>query len=120
MLNIINKKRLEKLIEPHFHQDLKFDDFELHTIVASNLLTSGRFDLAFKLFYLEMRDRDIGFAQAIYKENISANGLGKYFESGNKIKNSFDDFLRSFDDIYNSILDLNKKNKLKIQVLQVI
>ena len=49
MLNIINKKKLEQLIEPHFHQDLKLNDFEVKTIAASNLLTSKRFDLSFKL-----------------------------------------------------------------------
>ena len=99
----MNRSELSALIEPHFFPDLKADVYNVNRVKPNFLLTSNRFDLGFKLIYLEMMNKDISFAQATYKENIRACGLGKYFEPGNKNKNCFSSFLTSFDDTYNSI-----------------
>ena len=103
MLNIINKKKLEQLIEPHFHQDLKLNDFEVKTIAASNLLTSKRFDLAFKLLYLEMKDSDVEFSKEFYQIHIGALSLGRFAEPGNEAKNSIEKFIREFNKTFENI-----------------
>ena len=54
---MIKKDRLLKLIEPHFIKDLVHNDYKIKTIKAKNLLTHNRFDIAFKLLYLELREK---------------------------------------------------------------
>lgn len=94
-MNIVTNKLL-KFIEPHFENDLAQDSYETKAIKAKDLLAHTRFDLAFKLLYLEMIDRDVKFAKEIYKEHIRAFSLGKFTEPGNEEKNSIDRFIEEF------------------------
>ena len=94
---------ISRLIELHFKRDLVQDNYEVKTIKAINLLTHTRFDLAFKLLYLEMKTKDVEFSKNIYKEHISAFSLGKFTEPGNKDKNSIDKFLEEFDKTFEDI-----------------
>ncbi len=99
----ITKDKLLKLIEPHFENDLVQDSYETKTIKAKELLTHTRFDLAFKLLYLEMMDKDVRFAKEIYKEHIRAFSLGKFTEPGNEEKNSIDIFIEEFHKTFQDI-----------------
>jgi len=100
---MLTKNKLLQLIEPHFEKDLVQDSYEIKTIKAKSLLTHTRFDLAFKLLYLEMMDRDIRFAKEIYIEHIRAFSLGKFTEPGNEEKNSIDRFIEEFHKTFKDI-----------------
>ena len=102
-MNIICQEKLKQLIEPHFNNDLKKDNYEIKTIKASKLLRNTRLDIAFKLLYLEMLDKNVRFAQEIYQEHIRAFSLGKFTEPGNEEKNSIDKFMEDFDKIFEDI-----------------
>ncbi len=91
------------LIEPHFEQDLLKESYEIKNIPAINLLTHLRFDLAFKLLYLDMLEKHVSFSTKAYKEHIRAFSLGKYNEPGNQSKNSIERFYEEFKNIYEDI-----------------
>ena len=57
LMNNISKKDLLKLIEPHFSGDLDKDIYDINTINSVDLLSNNRFDLAFKLFYLNLKEK---------------------------------------------------------------
>jgi hypothetical protein len=92
-----NKNQLMHLLEPHFHQSLSDRNYAVQNVRARNLLTYNRFDLAFKILYLEFRDKRVKFAKEIYKEHIRALSLGKFTEPGNPNKVSFQDFVDDFE-----------------------
>lgn len=109
---MIIKDKLLKLLEPHFEKDLVQDIYETKTMNAKDLLTHTRFDLAFKLLYLDNIDRNLKSAKEIYKEHIRAFSLGKFTEPGNEDKNSIDRFIKefhkTFEDIKNNGFDSTK------------
>lgn len=94
---MIKKDRLIKLIEPHFIKDLVHNDYKIKTIKAKNLLTHNRFDIAFKLLYLELREKNFSLAKEIYKDHIRAFSLNTFTEPGNKRKNSLKKFIDNFE-----------------------
>lgn len=99
----IKKEKLLTLIEPHFHKDLNSNNYQIQTIQAKKLLSYARLDLAFKLIYIKYKNLE--FTQKIYKEHINAFSLGSFKEYGNDKKNSFDDFIQSFN---HTFLDIKK------------
>ena len=119
----MNRSELSALIDPHFLSDLKANAYIVNRVKPIFFLTANRFDLGFKLVFLEMMNKDIEFAQKIYRENISACGLGKFFEPGNQNKNSFNDskiFSKKILDkniIYlNKIVELCAQNNISLKI----
>jgi len=102
-MNIVSKDSLIKLIEIHFFDYLKDENYQILDIKSKNLLTSNRFDLSFKLLYLEMLDKNLSFSKEIYKEHIKAFSLGKFTEPGNEKKNSIEKFEKEFINVFNDI-----------------
>jgi len=100
---MVNKKELKALIEPHFYNDLKKDEYSVENVEANKLLTNTRLDLAFKLLFLDLLRRNAEHAKKIYEINISACGFGKFKEIGNLKKNSFEAFTEDFIRTYKSI-----------------
>ena len=100
---MINKDDLINLLEPHFQKDLLQDNYEVKTITATNLLSSSRFDLAFKLIYLKLKINNLDFAKDIYSEHIRAFTLGKFIEPGNFDKTSIDKFISEFEKTFEDI-----------------
>lgn len=100
---MIDTTKLSTLLEPHFQKDLNAENYDIKKIKALKLLTYTRFDLAFKLLYLEMRSRDVSFAKKIYEEHIRAFSLGKFNEPGNDEKNSIEKFIAEFDRTFEDI-----------------
>lgn len=106
---------LKALIEPILTKDLAGQTYTSFAVDAKTFLTSKRFDLAFKLLYLEEKNRNAGFAQKVYKEHIRAFSLGKFTEPGSEEKNSIEKFFQAFDDTFESIkLDGFDSNKTLI------
>jgi len=98
-----NLSEVKKLLERHLEKSLVNKMYTSKTIEARELLTSTRFDVAFKLLYLEIKSKNIEFAKEIYKEHIRAFSLGKFTEYGNKEKDSIRVFFKEFDDTFENI-----------------
>jgi hypothetical protein len=94
---------VSNLIEAHFKDSLRESGYEVVTKKAIDLLTYNRFDLAFKLFYLDMKNKNNELATNIYIEHIRAFSLDKFIEPGNEDKNSIEKFIEEFDKTFNSI-----------------
>ena len=102
----ITKDQVKKKVDTHFHKDVKNDSYHIESIKGSELLTFNRFDLAFKILYLEMIENKVIFSKKIYKDHIRAFSLGKFEEPGSLDKNSIDQYYQNFLKIFESI-DLN-------------
>lgn len=100
---MIKKDKLKSLIEPHFQTNLNSESYEIKTIKPSELLTYTRFDIAFKLLYLEMKDKDITFAEEFYEEHIRAFSLGTFTEPGDESKNNVRKFIEAFNITFEDI-----------------
>jgi len=105
-MDIVSKGKLKTLIEPYFHKKLYKNSYEVVSKKAIDLLTHTRFDLAFKLFYLDIKNKNERLAKEIYSEHIRAFSLGKFTEPGNEEKNSIESFMQEFEKIFEDI----KKN----------
>ena len=101
-MNIATKK-LKKLIDNHFYKDLEKNDYKIISKSSLELLTNVRFDLGFKLVYIELKDKNRKFAEEIYKAHIKAFTLGSFKEPGNISKNSFIKYTKDFENIINDI-----------------
>ena len=114
-MSIVSKDNLKKLIEPHFLESLQKESYEVVSKKALDLLTHTRFDLAFKLFYLDMKDKNEKLAKEVYLEHIRAFSLGKFTEPGNEEKKGREKFIEEFDKTFESIKrDGFNKNKTLI------
>lgn len=97
------QKSLLQLIEPHFHNELIEKEYKIKTLKAKDLLVHTRFDLAFKILYLENINKKVKFAHRFYKEHIRAFSLGNFKELGNKEKNNIAKYIKNFHEIYKDI-----------------
>jgi len=102
-MNTISREKLLGLIEPHHHKHLIESEYKVLGLDASELLTSDRLDLAFKLLYIDLKDVSTNYANALYREHLSAMNLGCFIEPGNKDKNSLKKYQEEFFSIYESI-----------------
>ena len=102
-METLSKLEVSALIDKHFHSDLEDKIYTVHNKKAMNLLTSNRLDLAFKLLYLELKDKDVNFSREWYTEHIRAFTLGEFTEPGNENKNTIDKFIEVFNDVFNDI-----------------
>lgn len=68
-------------------------------------LTANRFDLAFKLSYLEDLNsgKDVSQSLKYYQEHIKVFSLGSYVEPGNKNKNSIEKYISTFNSLNDDI-----------------
>lgn len=93
-------------VEPHILS--KIDNFTNVKVNERKLkLTWNRFDLAFKLIYLNLivAGQKSEFRRSCYKEHIKAFSLGSYNEFGNTQKNSFEEFERAYSELVQSYKD---------------
>lgn len=103
----VSKENLKAKVEPFIYKKLTEKEYEIKNIKAKNLLTWNRFDLAFKLSYLDNIKVSPSIANEIYKHDIKAQTLGKFTEYGNEDnKNSFEHYIQHFSITYSNI----KKN----------
>lgn len=98
------KNDLKNKVEFFIFNKLKKSNYDVKRVKASNLLTWNRLDLAFKLFYLENKEKNLKLAKKIYRDDIRAQTLGKFVEYGDeKEKNNFEDYVNKFNNLFNSI-----------------
>lgn len=110
---MVRKEQLVNKVEPFIYSNLKENTYELRSIYSGDLLTWNRFDLAFKLFYLDNKQNNKKLSEMVYKNDIKAQTLGSYTEYGNEEeKNSLDiyisSFNKTFEDIKNNGFDEKK------------
>jgi len=101
----LNLKRLEirPLIEPFIFEELEELSYEVLSFPSLCLLTWNRFDLAFKLLYLDLKETNNELAQHVYECDIRSQTLGSFKEAGNNSKTSFKKYKKEFERIYKSI-----------------
>ncbi len=100
----IKKCALKNLIEPFIYEKLDGKEYEVNVKPAIELLTWNRFDLAFKLSYLDNINVYPSIAIEIYKNDIKAQTLGKFIELGNEgNKKNIEHYLQHFKSTYENI-----------------
>ena len=101
----IGRSALAGRIEPFILDLLEREQYVADPISATELLTWNRLDLAFKLLFLELKDRHPRLASQIYREDIRSQTLGTFTEHENETKNTFEKYVSAFQSIEKSILD---------------
>ena len=92
----------------------KENNYPEKIVDPNELIVSKRIDLVAKLKYIESYEKkyDTSFFESLYKETINCFSDGTYNEPGNKNKNSFDKYIKTFnmmiDDIKKNGFDKNK------------
>tara|TARA_B100001057_G_C22846689_1_gene949336 strand:+ start:777 stop:2237 length:1461 start_codon:yes stop_codon:yes gene_type:complete len=108
----ILKKELKEKLENHIYNKLEKKKYEVLEIYSSQLLKSYTFDLAFKLFYLEYKNKNLSLARLVYYSHIRAYNFFKVKEYGNLKKNTLEDFekffIKTYESIKNNGFDLQK------------
>lgn len=99
----INREDLQGRVEQFLIDRMDDSEFEVKAIRARNLLSWKRFDLAFKLCYLELLGVNDVLARKIYKEDIRSQTLGKFEEPGNSSKNSFETYVSEFRSTFEDV-----------------
>ncbi len=99
----IYQKRILKKVEPFLHHYIT-DAISPKSKrkKSSDLMTWNRFDLTFKIFFLEQMHIDFELGEEVYCSHIKAFGMGKYQEPDNPNKNSKDAFIKVFKGILNN------------------
>lgn len=97
------KKDLKNKIDSFFYDKLDERSFKVETVDALDLLTYNRLDLAFKLYYLDMKEKNKDLALRVYQEDIRCQTNETFKEYGNKSKNSFKAYANEFDSIFYDI-----------------
>ena len=81
----------------------RIEKFDLVDIDSVELLTWNRFDLAFKLLYLELYKLHKPLAIEVYKYDIYSQTLGEFSEFGNDEKSNFNEYISAFNIIIEDI-----------------
>lgn len=100
---MIAKEAIKDKIEPFIYDKLNRSYYEVNDINPIRLLTWNRLDLAFKIFYLQHKDRAPSLAIDIYKHDVRSQTLGSFEEYGNDGKSNFQKYLKEFEIILENI-----------------
>lgn len=119
MVKIMRKDELKFLIEPFIYEKLDKHEYKSELYEPQKLLTWNRFDLAFKLLYLDEKEKNYNYAKHIYREDIRSQTLGEFKEFGNKNKANFEKYIETFENTYNSIKNHGFEDKETLVPLSV-
>ncbi len=100
---MVAKEELEGRLDGFILKKMTDCYYEIDQIKSSQLLTWNRFDLGFKLFYLDYYLTCPAIARKVYNEDIRSQTMGSYSELGNVEKSGFKKYLNEFITIYESI-----------------
>ncbi len=99
----LTNKILNRLVEPFIVSQIEQPDCTFLRVNAVKLLTWNRLDLAFKLAFLDLKDKNSSFSEEIYWHDIKSQTLGSFEEFGAEEKNNFSKYKASFLSTYNNI-----------------
>lgn len=107
---------LKKLLGEYFIKAYNLPEKANAEIVykdAMDFVISDRFDVIAKYLYIKSLDLnyDTDFFFNLYKESLNAFSLGGFSEGGTDKKNNFEDFLRIFKELYQSLKDKGMDEK---------
>jgi len=112
-MTIIN---IEKKIEPFLVDEIENIEEVDFLENYPSCLTYNRFDLAFKLLFIDglVRGKHLYFEKDFYKQHIKAISLGSFSEPGNHKKNNIIDYENTFSILYSDIKNkgFNKEKSL--------
>jgi hypothetical protein len=94
---------IHEKIETFLRSSIDTKNLYIKKISPKELLTWNRFDLAFKLFYLDIRNKNSRLARNVYEQHLKSFGLGKILEPGDSKKNSLENFIDEFTSVYDQI-----------------
>lgn len=94
---------IHEKIETFLRSSIDTKNLYIKKISPQELLTWNRFDLAFKLFYLDIRNKNSRLARNVYEQHLKSFGLGKILEPGDSKKNSLENFIDEFTSVYDQI-----------------
>ena len=112
LTSLIEPEILAQIDEQTANTEIKHKELEL---------THNRFDLAFKLYFLQALDMEQSsdYRELCYKQHIKAFSEGTYSEPNNPEKNSYQQFKIIFETLFNSIkIDGFDANKSLIPLAQ--
>lgn len=99
---------LQELIGEYLYNKLELDNKTTFSIIhtdAIELLTSKRLDIVAKYLFIKCRQENINSTviHQIYKDHIRAFSDGEFEEPGSITKKTYFDYIKEFDEIYESI-----------------
>lgn len=108
-MEIIKKEQvrtsaLSTLLEPRIYVRLGKETYNIYENTPLNLLSYKRFDIAFKVTFLDMINKNYRFGKSIYTMHIKAFSFGNYKEPENEKKVTIEKFIEIFHEIHKSIL----------------
>jgi len=101
----LNRLNLKDKLEPFIYEKLDKDEYDVLEKNPVELLTWNRLDLAFRIFYLDYKNKYKKMAVQVYYEVIRSQTLGTFKEFGNEHKSNFNEFIKSFNQTYFDIKD---------------
>lgn len=100
----VKKNSLKGLVDGFIYDKLEKTEYVITEKLATELLTWNRFDLGFKLAYLDNTQQCPELAEEVYTHDIKAQTLGKFIELGNeKNKQSITQYFEHFQLTYEDI-----------------
>lgn len=89
---------------------------EIIFLPAVNLLTRNRIDLVPKILFINAvsNSRDSLFLRNLYKTTLRIMTNGKLSEPGNNQKNNFDDYVRDFNRLFDSLIYIGFDSSLSV------
>lgn len=109
-----NSEEILSKIEPFICGDVDVNQLQVHTVLARELITWNRFDLAFKLFFIEMQLLNPSLGEKYYEQHLRAFGLGQIREPGNPLKSSLEQFISEFNNIFKSIRECGFRESISL------
>ena len=112
-MHLVKKDYLEGKIDSFLLPEGDDDRYEVD-FDNSIHLTHNRLDVAFKLLYIKLRERNRTLAEEIYSSHIRAFSFGEYIEKGSDKKANKQDFIAYFDELLDdmSINGFDEKKSL--------
>lgn len=99
----IKGRDLRGVIEPHFHDLIdESADYIIRQSMPQAYLSPNRFDVGFKLAFIDFLEVDLAVARDVYLSHIAALTLGEFKEPGSQTKDTPKSFIDEFLDILKS------------------
>lgn len=99
----VDRASLVDVVDPYIYAQLKKSYYTILEINPRQLLSSNRLDVVFRLAYLDYLQHSPHIAQELYLIDIQAQSGGSFSDPHNIHKRNANDFLDSFDSLFEAI-----------------